>query len=115
MQGPSLDNFSLINVGLSERAPYCGCIFNLRADQVLVCSYADCCVLVLMFLFKKPSVLFAFVEILFMWVFQLRSLLMFTPRYLALSMASSACPCNMYLTELDAWIWKCVTLDTYLE
>ena len=43
--GPSLDHFNLINVGLSERAPYCGCVFNLRADQGLVCSCADCCVL----------------------------------------------------------------------
>ena len=53
--------------------------------------------LVLMFLFKNPSVLFTFVEILYMWVFQLRSLLMSTPRYLAWSMASSNCPCNMYM------------------
>ena len=36
---------ALVNVGLSERAPYCGCIFNLRAVQCLVCSCADCCVL----------------------------------------------------------------------
>ena len=40
----SKDHFNLINVGLSESAPYCGCVFDLRADQGLVCSCADCCV-----------------------------------------------------------------------
>ena len=50
-----------------------------------------------MFLFKKPSVLFAFVEILLMWVFQLRSLLMSTSMYLTWSTASRACPCNIYM------------------
>ena len=39
--GPTLNHFSLINVGLSEGAPYYGCLFNLRADQDLVCSCVD--------------------------------------------------------------------------
>ena len=78
MHGPCLEHFSLINIGLSEGVPYCGCIFFLRA--VWYAAVRIAVFLVLMFLFKKHSALFAFVEIVFIWVFQLSSLLMSTPR-----------------------------------
>ena len=53
--------------------------------------------LVLMFLFKKPSVVFAFDEIHGGPWLQV-------PVHVTYICA-----------ELDAWIWKCVKLDTYLD
>jgi hypothetical protein len=54
--------------------------------------------LILMFLRRNPSVLFAFVVMLFIWlpVSHLRSDCIVTPRYLALSACSSWCPCRVY-------------------
>ena len=95
--GPSLDHFNLIYVGLSEGANTVDAYSTWGRIRVWYAAVRIAVFLVLMFIFKKPSVLFAFVKILFMWVFQLRSLLMSTPRYLAWSMTSSACPCNMYM------------------
>ena len=53
--------------------------------------------LVTAFLLTKPSVLLAVLVILFMWVFQLRSLLMVTPRYFVASTDSSSWLCMKYL------------------
>ena len=53
--------------------------------------------LVTTFLSTKPSVLLAVLVILLMWVFQLRSLLMVTPRYFAVSTDSSSWLCMKYL------------------
>ena len=53
--------------------------------------------LVTTFLLTKPSVLLAVLVMLFMWVFQLRSLLMVTPRYFAASTDSSSWLCMKYL------------------
>jgi len=52
--------------------------------------------LMLMFLRRNPSVLFAFVVILFIWLSHLRSDCIVTPRYLALSACSSWCPCRVH-------------------
>ena len=40
--GPSLGHLNLISVGLSERAPYSGCIFDLGTDQGLISCCANC-------------------------------------------------------------------------
>ena len=53
--------------------------------------------LVTTFLLTKPSVLLAVLVILFMWVFELRSLLMVTPRYFDASTDSSSRLCMKYL------------------
>ena len=52
--------------------------------------------LMLMFLRMNPSVLFAFVVMLFIWLSHLRSDCIVTPRYLALSAWLSWCPCRVY-------------------
>jgi hypothetical protein len=52
--------------------------------------------LMLMFLRKNPSVLLAFVVMLFIWLSHLRSDCIVTPRYLALSACSSWCPCRVH-------------------
>jgi hypothetical protein len=52
--------------------------------------------LMLMFLRMNPSVLFAFVVMLFIWLSHLRSDCIVTPRYLALSASLSWCPCRVY-------------------
>ena len=39
--GVSPVNYPDPDVCLGARAPYCGCVFDLRADQCLVCSCAD--------------------------------------------------------------------------
>ena len=51
----------------------------------------------LMFLQRNPSVLFAFVVILFIWLSHLRSDCIVTSRYLALSACSSWCPCRVHV------------------
>ena len=53
--------------------------------------------LMLMFLRRNTSVLFAFVVILFRWLSHLRSDCLVTPIYLALSACSSWCPCRVYV------------------
>jgi hypothetical protein len=55
--------------------------------------------LMLMFLRRNPSVLFAFVVILFIWLSHLRSDCIVTPSYLALSTYSSWCPCTCRVYE----------------
>ena len=54
--------------------------------------------LMLIFLRRNPSVLLAFVVILFIWLSHLRSACIVTPRYLALSACSSwsQCLCRMH-------------------
>ena len=52
--------------------------------------------LMLMFLRRNPSVLFAFVVILLIWLSHLRSDCIVPPRYLALSACSSWCSCRVY-------------------
>ena len=52
--------------------------------------------LMLMFLQRKPSVLFGFDIMLCIWLSHLRSDCIVTPRYLALSACSSWCPCRVY-------------------
>ena len=52
--------------------------------------------LMLMFLWRNPSVLFAFVEMLFIWLSHVRFDCIVTPRYLALSACSSWCPRRVY-------------------
>ena len=64
--------------------------------------------LVTTFLLTKVSVLLVVLVILFMWVFQLKSLLMVTSRYFAASTDSSSWLCMkyLYLTELfERVIW----------
>ena len=46
------------------------------------------------FLFRKPKVLLAFLDMLFICVFHLRSDCIVTPRYLALLTCSSIWPCR---------------------
>ena len=53
--------------------------------------------LMLMFLRRNPSVLFASVVMLFIWLSHLRSDCIVTPRYFALSACSSWCPCRVYV------------------
>ena len=68
------------------------------------------------FLLTKPSVLLAVRVILFMWVFQLRSLLMVTPSYFPASTDSSSWLCMKYL-DLIGIFWggggDCLTLNQY--
>ena len=52
--------------------------------------------LIFRFLLRKPKVLLAFVQTLFMCSLQFMSLLMVTPKYLALLTVSSMCPCSSY-------------------
>ena len=53
--------------------------------------------LMLMYLQRNPSVLLAFVVMLFIWLSHLRSYCIETPRYFALSACSSWCPCRVYV------------------
>ena len=94
---PSLSFFNFIYVFFGVRAPDSWCIFNLWTDKGVVCHGFDIFILVTTFLLTKPIVLLAVLVILFMWVFQLRSLLMVTPRYFAASTDSSCWLCMKYL------------------
>ena len=64
---------------------------------------------VMTIILTKPSVLLALLDILFIWVFQLRFLLMVAPRYFAASTYFSVWLCMKYLdlTELfERVIWS---------
>ena len=77
--------------------------------------------LVTTFLLTKPSVLLAVLVILFMWVFQLKSLLMVTTRYFAASTDSSSWSCMKYLDltglfERVIWItWHLPGLNSIFQ
>jgi hypothetical protein len=66
-----------------------------RTRDLYACSVT---VVELMFIFirRNPSVLFAFVVILFNLRSHLKSDCIATPRYLVLSACSSWCPCRVY-------------------
>ena len=53
--------------------------------------------LTLIFLRRNPSVLFAFVVILFIWLSHLRSDCIVTPRYVSLLACSNWYPCRVYV------------------
>ena len=62
---------------------------HIPAEGVQVCCRPSVGLLVLIFLFMKPEVLFAL-------EFHVRPLDMSTPKYLALETTSRRCPCRMF-------------------
>ena len=62
--------------------------------DLYACSFTEA-ELMFKFLFRKPSVLFAFLHMLLMCVFHLRSDWMVTPRYFALVTCSSTWQCKL--------------------
>ena len=99
LAAPLCTFFNFIYVFFGVRAPDGRCILNLWTDKGDECHSFDIFIFSDNISFDKPSVLLAVLVILVlsMWVFQLRSLLMVTPRYFAASTDSSSWLCMKYL------------------
>ena len=79
------------------RVPYRGAVFKLRANICVVSCFFNFLIICLyVFILINFKVLYALVVIFSMWGFQLKSLLMVIPRYLAFSVDFSSVLRSLY-------------------
>ena len=106
--GSVLYRFKFINV--SDSVAECGdhtveAYSNCGCTKVLYAVYFRSLFWTWIFLLMKPSVWFAFFEVLFVCVLQERSSDKVTPRYLADGSLSSSIPCRRYLVGTGVLSW----------